>query len=327
MWPNQLVPHKKATSQMAQISPSVVSMTALTKWVLRYIVVVLVCISPVCAGDFEVDFRKQVSAFLNSLDRKQAGSCLLDLEDERRWRMHYPGGKRPGIQISQLSAPQRSAMEKALRLVLSSQGWKMANAVAAQDSEDGGDALGKYWITCFGDPRGGDFAFRLAEHHLTIVQLELIDGEAGEFGPILLGANPPSLWREDEELLIRAWKLIDDERALILDKKGIAGRAMPEDEGVMFVSLNQKGRDAIKRAWEHRLEIFTLPIRQRINKLHESLGGWQKSRLAYYHEAPAKRCIDGGRWDFKCGLPGMVWDFESSRAHIHMSMWVRTQGK
>lgn len=326
MWSARL-PYKKATSQMAQISPSVVSMAALTKWVLRYIVVVLVCISPVCAGDFEADFRKQVSAFLNSLDGKQASSCLLDLEDERRWRMHYPGGKRPGIQISQLKAPQRSAMEKALRLVLSSQGWKMAKAVAAQDARSGGDALGKYWITCFGDPREGDFAFRLAEHHLTIVQLELANGEAEEFGPILLGANPPSLWREDEELLIKAWKLIDDERALVPGKKGIAGEAMPEDEGVLFTSLNEKGQEAIKLAWEHRLEVFSLPIRQRIQKLHRGLGGWEKSRLAYYHEIPAKRCIDGGRWDFKCGLPGMVWDFEGSRAHIHMSLWVRAHGK
>jgi hypothetical protein len=279
------------------------------------------------AGEFEADFRKQVSAFLNSLDAKQAGACLLDLDDERRWRMHYPGGRRPGIQIHELSEPQRDAMEGALRLVLSPQGWKMANAVAAQDSHDGGDALGKYWITCFGDPRTGDFAFRLAEHHLTIVQLELVDGEADEFGPILLGANPPSLWREDEELLMQAWKLIDNDGTLVSGKKGIAGEAMPEDEGVLFTSLNEKGQEAIKRAWEHRLEIFSLPIRQRINKLHQGLGGWEKSRLAYYHEAPAKRCIDGGRWDFKCGLPGMVWDFESSRGHIHLSMWVRAQRK
>ena len=63
----------------------------------------------------------------------------------------------------------------------------MANAVAFQDAKEGGDALGKYWITCFGDPRKGDFAFRLAEHHLTIVHLELAEGEASEFGPVLLG--------------------------------------------------------------------------------------------------------------------------------------------
>ena len=214
-------------------------------------------------------------------------------------------------------------MTRILGKVLSPYGMKMAAAIASQDKSEGRDVLGKYWLTCFGDPREGDFAFRLAEHHLTIVQLELKQGQASEFGPILLGANPPTLWKEDEEILMRAWKVAGNSKALVPEKNGIASEPMPLEEGLRFDELNQDAQKVLKEAWDRRLGIFTTAIRQRINRLHAQRGGWGKSRLAWYNEEPTKRCVDGGRWDFKCGLPGMVWDFEGSRGHIHLSLWVK----
>lgn len=279
------------------------------------------------AGEFEASFRSKVSAFLNSLEPGQRHSCVHAADDDRRWRMHYPGGRRPGIQIRELSETQRELMTQALAEVLSSYGLKMAGAIAAQDTVAGQDALGKYWLTCFGDPGNGAFAFRLAEHHLTIVHLEFAEGAAREFGPILLGANPPSLWKEEEQDLLDLWELIDDESVLIKNKKGIASMPMPDDLGVLFANLNKPAQQALRQIWEKRLSIFTPAIRGRVNQLHEQRGGWGESRIAFYNEKPAKRCIDGGRWDFKCGLPGMVWDFEGSRGHIHMSLWVKDTGE
>lgn len=278
--------------------------------------------SPLRAGEFEVEFRNNVSSFLNTLDKDQAQACLLPITDTKnRWEMVYTGGKRPGIKISSLTGEQRSAMEKALRMVISKKGWKLAEAVAKQDGEEG---LGNYWLTCFGDPRKqGDFAFRIAEHHLTLVHLELEKGEVQEFGPVLLGSNPPEIWKEEERVLINAWKKINDPKVLSKKGEGISSHAMPEGQGMAFSSLNVEGKKAIKAAWTHRLRIFTPAIQQRINKLHTARGGWEKSKLAYYNEVPAKHCADGGRWNFKCALPGMVWDYEGSRGHIHMSLWVK----
>lgn len=295
--------------------------------VIGLIGLVMLSSSSLRAGEFESSFRAKVSAFVESLDVDQRQRCVHAVDDERRWRMHYPGGIRPGIQIKDLSGRQRELMTEALAQVLSPYGLKMAGAIASQDAVAGQDALAKYWITCFGDPRDGAFAFRLAEHHLTIVHLEFAEGEAREFGPILLGANPPSLWREDEEALLDLWKLMDDKQALIKAKKGIASMAMPDGEGVSFTGLNKAAQGALRDIWEKRLSIFTPAIRDRIHELHEKRGGWGKSRIAFYNEEPTKRCIDGGRWDFKCGLPGMVWDFEGSRGHIHMSLWVRDAGE
>lgn len=274
------------------------------------------------AGEFESAFRKNVGEFLNLLDAQQAKACLLPLDDDKnRLQRQYTGGKRPGVEISKLNAQQRAAMEKALRMVLSDHGWKMANRVAKQDGPEG---LAKYWITCFGDPRQqGDFAFRIAEHHLTVVHLEVAEGETKEFGPILLGANPATLWKNDELALLDVWKKIADRKVLIADKGAIASRLMPMDEGALFSSLNADAQAALKSAWNQRLSIFTTPIQKRIKALHAERGGWEKSRVAYYNQTPEKRSIDGGRWDFKSGLPGMVWDYEASRGHIHMSLWVK----
>jgi hypothetical protein len=273
------------------------------------------------AGDFENNFRKEVSVFLDSLQADQQKTCLLPLDHKNRWHMQYTGGERPGIQINKLNKKQQGYMEKSLRLVLSDHGWEMANKVAAQDGKQG---LGKYYLTCFGDPRKGEnFAFRIAEHHLTIVHLEVAKGETSEFGPILLGANPPNLWKVDEMAIMNAWKAIKHDKILITEKAGIASKPMPKNEGVLFSELNEGAQKSIKAAWIQRISIFQPAIQTRINKLHKARGGWGKSRVAFYKEAAEKRCSEGGRWDFKCGLPGMVWDYESSRGHIHTSLWVK----
>ena len=89
----------------------------------------------VSAGDFESTFRKEVSSFVSSLDEDQLAACLHDSGDQRRWEMRYTGGNRPGIRISQLNDDQRALMVKVLSMVLSPEGWKMANAVAFQDAK------------------------------------------------------------------------------------------------------------------------------------------------------------------------------------------------
>lgn len=281
------------------------------------------------AESFEASLRKKSGEFLDSLNKEQLGECLQPLGLKARWHKQYTGGKREGIQIKKLSSDQKKAMESLLKMVLSDYGWEMAETVAKQDGEQG---LDKYYFASFGDPReaGKPFALRLVEHHLTIVNLEIADGKVTEFGPILLGANPPVLWLKDEAVLMKAWKqqtAKNGHEGLLEKNTGISSQLMPADDGVLFPTLSEEAQATLKEAWDHRLKIFTPTIKARVNALHKARGGWEKSRVAFYKNPADKTCKDGGKWDFKCGLPGMVWDYEGSRGHIHMSLCVHPEDK
>lgn len=272
-------------------------------------------------NNFEAKFTKQAGTFLDSLTPEQTKLCLLDHDDQRRWKMQYTPGKRAGIAIGLLSPEQKALFETTIGLVLSKQGWELANKVAQQDGEQ---ALDKYYIACFGDPRTDkSFAFRLAEHHLTIVHFSISDGETKEFGPILLGSNPATLWEEDETALIKLWKLAKDSKLLEKDKRAVASKSMNKGDGVRYTALNNQAKAQLQKAWDSRLRIFTPAVQQSINTLHKNNGGWEAARLAFYNQAPIKRCIDGGRWDFNCQLGSLLWDYQGSGGHIHMSLWVK----
>ncbi len=279
------------------------------------------------SGVFEAQLRAQTVKFINNLNADQQKDFLQEMDTKKRWHMQYPGGLREGVVIKNLNADQKKAMEALFKMILSEYGWNMALSVAKQDGEEG---LGKYFIACFGDPRKDDapFALRLCEHHLTVVNLEIAGGKIREFGPILLGANPPVLWLKDEELLMKAWdqQTVDSgHKDLLEDRFGTASELMPAGDGVEYTSLNEEAKATIKEAWVHRLAMFTPIIQERINSLQKERGGWEKSRVAFYKNAADKRSKDGGMWDFKCGLPGMVWDFECSRGHIHMSLCIHRE--
>ena len=111
-----------------------------------------------------------------------------------------------------------------------------------------------------------NFTFRLAEHHLTIVHISFQNGATSEFGPILLGANPASLWKKDELALMELWKKANDPSLLIKGKKAIASRAMPKGDGKQFSTLNTTAQEQLKHCWDLRLRIFTPEIKSILNR-------------------------------------------------------------
>ncbi|MFC4993901.1 DUF3500 domain-containing protein [Rubritalea tangerina] len=270
---------------------------------------------------FETRFTQQLTTFIKSLDQEQREQCLLPANDKRRWKMQYTGGKRAGLQIGKLTPEQKVEFEKTIKLVLSEEGWEMATKVAQQDGEVG---LNKYYIACFGDPaKDKQFAFRLAEHHLTIVNLILREGNTKEFGPILLGSNPPELWKKDEEALMQLWKDANDPKLLIKGRGAISSRPMPQGDGQAYASLNPKAQKQLEAAWQERLRIFTPPVQATLTRLLKENGGFEAAKVAFYNQAPEQRCINGGKWDFNCQINKLLWDYEGSRGHIHMSLWVK----
>ena len=291
----------------------------------------LLCLACLCAvtarpeseKEFGLRLRTASAALVQGLDPTQAVACLQAPDPALRWKIQYTGGVREGVKIGALPPRARDQVYVLIRSLLSEAGWKQAQAVAAQNGPAG---LDNYYVAFFGDPRTGDFAVRIAEHHLTLIQLELADGEVKEFGPILLGCDPPALWQDEEQALLTLWSALGPAGpGLLHNGRAPASEAAPTNAGptAARADLPPAARQALEAVWKGRLAFFSEPVRARIERLVAARGGLDALRMAFYNEPATRRCADGGRWDWKLAGDGLLLDFETSRKHIHMSLWIR----
>lgn len=253
-----------------------------------------------------------------SLTDEQRKEASLPVDSPEQKKEVFTGGERAGIQIKKLNAEQGKLAVELLTAFTSPAGREKAEAVMAQETQDPG--IGHYYLCFFGEPGPGKtYAWRIAEHHLTLVHMEVEKGEPKSFGPILLGADPPVLWAEEEERMIALFAaLTPQERVKVLRKgRGISTAAL--DRGVRVGDLNPSARKAAGAVLDNRLAFFSDPIRQRAEKIIASQGGLDEMRIAFWGEA-TRKCRDGGRWDFKLGGDTFLCDYENSRGHIHLSM-------
>lgn len=297
----------------------------------RLMVLCAVCLSAVLTApvraETEAEFGTRIRAasadFVQSLDEEQSRACLQPNDKALRWKIQYTGGKREGVQIAALKPDQRTKLEVLFKSLLSEQGLAEALKVIDQKNTNG---LGTYYVAYFGDPRKGDFALRIAEHHLTLIQLELASGEVTEFGPVLLGSDPPVLWKAEEQALLDLWTAMGDAAAgTLLPGRAVASEAMATTTGKVTAvkSLSPAARAALEKVWNGRMSFFSEPVRARIDRLIKAQGGLDAMRMAFYNEPALKRCEDGGRWDWKLAGDKVLLDFETSRKHTHMSLWIR----
>ena len=229
------------------------------------------------------------------------------------------------MHIKDLGAEQQEQAQGLLKAFTSEYGMKKAIEIADQPSNtaDPTTGFGRYYLCFFGEPGPGKtYAWRIAEHHLTVVHVEVEKGQAVSVGPILLGANPPTLWDTEEEKMIALYTaMTPQEQARAQQKgKGISSEAF-KGQGIFVKDLGPSAKDAARAVLENRLSFFSAPLRERIEKVMASQGGLDAMQVAFYGK-PEKKCRDGGRWDFKLAgaQGGFLCDYEGSRAHIHLSM-------
>ena len=245
-----------------------------------------------------------------SLSEAQRAACLKAADDPNRNAEEFTPGRRPGLLIRELSAEQLTLLERAIGQFLSEAALKEAMQVTRQSHP--GEGLKAYYLNFFGDPTKdkAEWAFRISEHHLTLVHVE---SDPDRFGPILLGANPPELWREQEDAAIECFqKLSETER-----KRATSGRKLTG--GVSIGELSPESRAAAAAMVEARFKLFSEPQQKKLRTILASQGGVDKLRLAFFGEM-TRRCSDGGRADWKIEGPGLLCDYESSRGHIHMTL-------
>ena len=159
-------------------------------------------------------------------------------------------------------------------------------------------------------------------HHLTLVHVEVENGEPTTFGPILLGANPPTLFDDEEDKMIALYNaMTPQERAKCENAgKGISSfPPAPHGKSIRVGDLSPSAKDAAKAALDGRLAFFSDPIRSRVDHFLDAAGGLDDLQIYFYGEA-TKKCRDGGKWDFKMASKDFLCDYENTRGHIHLSL-------
>ncbi|HEV2292614.1 MAG TPA: DUF3500 domain-containing protein [Tepidisphaeraceae bacterium] len=255
-----------------------------------------------------------------SLTPEQRKIAVLHYDSPEKDAQQYTGGVRPGVPMKQLDAKQRELAMSLLRQFTSNEGAKKCEQIAAQDADEGG--MDKYFFVFFGEPgEGKTYGWRIAEHHLTLVHVEVEKGEPTRFGPILLGADPPTLFDVEEDLHIALYAVMSEQERekAKAQGRGIASEWLKGGVGIKASELSPTAQAKLKAIYDNRLSFFSDEIRGRVQKLVDTSGGLGAMRVAFYGAAD-KRCRDGGRWDFKLGNENFLCDFETSRRHIHMSM-------
>jgi hypothetical protein len=275
----------------------------------------------------DAPFHDTAQKLYASLSDEQKKQATLPYDSPDRDSQVYTGGVRAGVHIKDLSDEQQKLAMTLLTSFCSDYGKRKAIEVADQPSntKDPTTGFARYYLCFFGEPgEGRNYAWRIAEHHLTVVHMEFAKGEPASFGPILLGANPPTLWDEEEEKLLALWSAMtpDEQKASQQPGKGIASEMLKGDgarAGVRVGDLKPSARAAARAMFDQRLSFVAEPIAARIKKILDSQGGLNAMHLVYYGKVE-KKCRDGGRWDFKLAGPGFLCDYEGNRAHIHLSM-------
>jgi hypothetical protein len=284
-----------------------------------YALTLVLCLT--CCALADSPLQQSAVKLYESLSAEHRKAVTLPFDSPERTSQVFPPGKRPGIQLKDLSEEQRNAAIGLVKQFTSDYGFEKAEAITKQGAPGG---WGRFYLTYFGEPGANKtYAWRIAEHHLTIVNVEFENGEVKAVGPILLGANPPTLWDEEELKMIELYATLSpSERTKAVkqpDPKHSASSVPIGDGGIKVGELTTDSKKKVQEIFDGRLKFFAPDIAERVRKIVEKAGGIDAMNVVFYGYA-SKKCSDGGKWDFKLGSASFLCDYENTRGHIHMSL-------
>jgi hypothetical protein len=257
-----------------------------------------------------------------SLTDEQKKLAVKEFTDKERLVEQFPPVERPGLPFTKLNAEQKALVEEVVRGLTSEYGASRCLEVAKQTPAD------RRYVNFFGTPEAGKpFAWRLAQHHLTLVYAEFGTDKVNEFGPVLLGGNPvKTLWDDEEKLALELYDALSaDEVKAVQGKGNAASGAAVGGNGRSIGELSEKPRELARKLLEQRLAVFSPDRRKVLEELIRRDGGVDKLRVAFWGEAK-KSHRDGGSYSWKIGGDTVLCDWQTvGKDHIHMT--VRGRGK
>jgi hypothetical protein len=261
--------------------------------------------------------RAAAVKLFQSLSDEQKNLALKDFQDKERWVEQFPPVERPGLPFTKLTAAQKALVEKAVRAMTSDYGAGRCLEVAKQTPDN------RRYLNFFGTPEPGKpFAWRLAQHHLTLLYAEFGSEKVNEFGPVLLGGNPvKALWDEEEKLALALYAALTPDEAKAIKGKGNSASGAPiGTNGQRISDLAEKPRALARKLVEQRLAVFSADRRKVLEDLIRRDGGVDNLRIAFWGEAN-KSHRDGGNYHWKIGSATVVCDWQTQgKDHIHMTV-------
>jgi hypothetical protein len=266
--------------------------------------------------------RNAVVQLFQSLTAEQKQLALKNFDDKERHVEQFPAVERPGLPFNKLTAAQKVLVDEAVRAMLSAYGASRCLEVARQTPDN------RRYLNFFGTPRAGQpFAWRLAQHHLTLIYAEFGTDKVNEFGPILLGGNPvKSLWDDEEKLALELYAALNpDEVKAIQGKGNSSSGAAIGTNGRRIADLADRPKALARKLLQQRLAVFSGDRRKILDDLIQRDGGIDNLRIAFWGDATRSQ-RDGGKYHWKIGNATIVCDWQTQgKDHIHMT--VRGRGK
>lgn len=261
-------------------------------------------------GGSDAAARATAVKLFATLTDEQKALAVKEFGDKERKVEQFPGVERPGLPFGKLTAEQKALVEELISGMTSAYGAERCLAVLKQTGKD------RQYVNFFGEPSADKpFAYRVAAHHLTLVHAEFGKGDAGEFGPVLLGGNPVNqLWDAEEKIALDLYAGLSD-----AEQKSVKGK------GVKVADLGEKGRALAKALYQKRIEVFSDDRRKVLEAVVAKHGGVDKLTLTFSGN-PAKSHHDGGAPNWKLTGDKLLFDWQTAgKNHIHMTVRANTK--
>lgn len=224
-----------------------------------------------------VDMTAAAQAFVKSLSPEQTAQAVLSYDTPKRTDWHYiPKPARKGLQVKEMSEPQRQAAHALLKSALSAAGYGKATKIMQLESllkelekSKSGAPLRdpeRYYFTLFGSPEAaGKWGLSVEGHHLSL-NFVVENNKVASSAPTFFGANPGVIMadygpgfekgtrvlRNEEELAFQLLNSLSDSQrkvAIVAAKAPgdvrDAGKASPPISPAAGLAVSEMNKDQV----------------------------------------------------------------------------------
>jgi hypothetical protein len=180
-------------------------------------------------GGVGADMTGKATAFVGTLTDEQKAVAVLAFEKPARFDWHFiPKEYRKGLQLKQMSEPQRKAAHALLQSTLSQVGYEKATNIMQlehilhmleheRNTNKFARETDRYFFTIFGTPsEQGDWGLSIEGHHLSL-NFTVKDGEVVSSTPAFFASNPATVMNEVKDGLAKGTQVLKREEQLAFE--------------------------------------------------------------------------------------------------------------